>query len=54
MSECFAIINLSSGMAVSAISNQHSFKLQKSNLSDEVNLFPFREEENQFWFWDGR
>ena len=53
MSECFAIISLSSGKAVSVLSNQLSFKLQKSNLSDEVNLSHFREEDNQFWFWDG-
>jgi hypothetical protein len=53
MSECFAIINLSSGKAVSVLSNQFNFKSQKSNTSDEVNLSHFCEEDNQFWFWDG-
>ena len=71
MSECFAIISLSSGKAVSVHSEiqewskfpkLRTYEETKPDLSGqisrtsnnvEVNLSHFREEDNQFWFWDG-
>ena len=71
MSECFAIISLSSGKAISVHSGiqewskfpklrKHeetkpdlSGQISRTSNNQSIYLSNFREEDNQFWFWDG-